>query len=80
LQRYLKRVEGMQRRDLASGGGAVMLPGALERKMSGAARGCAWQWVFPAARCYSDTTTSARRRWHMHPSLVQRAAAEAVRR
>jgi integron integrase len=80
LERHLKRVERMHRRDLASGGGAVMLPDALERKMPGAARGWAWQWVFPAARRYNDARTGERRRWHLHPSLVQRAVTEAVRR
>src|SRR5688500_9952459 len=60
--------------------GAVVLPDALERKVPSAAKGWAWQWAFPAMRRYIDTATGERRRWHMHPSLVQRAVAEAVRR
>ena len=61
-------------------GGKDRVPDALERKTPSAARGWAWQWVFPAMRRYIDTATGERRRWHMHPSLVQRAVAEAVRR
>ena len=59
-------------------GGKDRVPDALERKTPSAARGWAWQWVFPAMRRYIDTATGERRRWHMHPSLVQRAVAEAV--
>jgi site-specific recombinase XerC len=80
LRRHLERVEAMHRRDLARGDGAVTLPDALERKVPSAAKGWAWQWVFPAARRYIDTATGQRRRHHMHPSLVQRAVSEAVRR
>ena len=80
FQRHLKRVREMHQRDLARGDGAVVLPDALERKVPSAARGWAWQWVFPAMRRYIDTATGERRRWHMHPSLVQRAVTEAVRR
>ena len=58
----------------------MVLPDALERKAPSAAKGWAWQWVFPAARRYIDVATGEPRRWHMHPSLVQRAVAEAVRR
>jgi integron integrase len=80
FQRHLKRVREMHQRDLARGDGAVVLPDALERKVPSAARGWAWQWVFPAMRRYIDTATGERRRWHMHPSLVQRVVTEAVRR
>ena len=80
IQRHLKRVQEMHQRDLARGEGAVALPDALERKVPSAAKAWAWQWIFPAARRYIDTGTGERRRWHMHPSLIQRGVAEAVRR
>jgi integron integrase len=80
LRRHLERVRVMHQRDLARGGGAVALPDALERKVPTAARGWAWQWVFPAARRYRDAATGETRRWHLHPSLVQREVAAAVRR
>jgi len=80
LERHLKRVKAMHQRDLARGAGAVVLPDALERKMPSAAKGWAWQWIFPATRRYIDAATGERRRWHLHPSLVQRAVTGAVLR
>jgi integron integrase len=80
LGRHLERVRAMHQRDLARGGGSVALPDALERKLPSAARAWAWQWVFPATRRYRDVATGEARRWHLHPSLVQREVAAAVRR
>jgi len=80
LGRHLARVREVHQRDLAGGGGAVVLPDALERKLPSAAKEWAWQWVFPATRRYVDSATGERRRWHLHPSLVQRGVTEAVRR
>jgi integron integrase len=79
LGRHLERVRALHRRDLERGGGAVVLPDALERKVPSAAKAWAWQWVFPAARRYRDVATGEARRHHMHPSLVQRAVTAAVR-
>jgi integrase len=39
----------------------------------------AWRWVFPATRFYVDRETGARRRHHLHESVLQRALKEAVR-
>ena len=80
LERQLERVRARHRRDLAAGGGAVWLPDALEQKVPSAAKGWAWQWVFPAARRYVDAETGTRRRHNIHASLVQRAVTSAVHR
>lgn len=80
LRRHLDRVRGIHRADLASGAGQVTLPDALERKLPAAARGWAWQWVFPATRTWREQGSGVRRRHHLHPTAVQRAVAEAVRR
>jgi len=77
---HLARVRAGHERDLAAGGGAVVMPGALARKYPGAARSWVWQWVFPARRQYVDRETGEIRRHHLHPSAVQRAMAAAVRR
>jgi site-specific recombinase XerC len=68
------------RQDLAAELGSVELPGALDRKLPGASRDWAWQWVFPATRHYSDSSTGVRRRHLLHESAVQRAVRAAVRR
>jgi len=79
LQTQLAVVEMMHRRDLARGGGSVLLPGAFGRKSPEASRDWAWQWVFPARRIHRDPISKAPRRDHWHPSGVQRAMREAVR-
>ncbi len=80
LARHLLRVRARHRRDLLRGVGDVVLPGALAVKYPGAAREWAWQWVFPAARQRVDRETGARRRHHLHPSVIQRAVKAAVER
>ena len=54
------------------------LPGAFERKVSGAADDWAWQWVFPAARTHRDPVSGEQRRHHLHESAIQRAVRDAV--
>lgn len=80
LEAHLRRVAVLHRRDLASGAGAVALPGALDRKVPSAATAWPWQWVFPATRRYvpREAPNGLWRRHHLHPTLVQRAVAAAV--
>jgi len=80
LATQLERSRARHARDLAAGGGVVEMPGALARKLPGAARSWSWQWVFPAASCYEDRATGERRRHHLHESAVQRAVQLAVAR
>jgi len=79
LVEHLRRVERWHRQDLAVGGGAVELPGALDRKLPGAEREWVWQWVFPAARRHADAATGESRRHPLHETVVQRAMKQAVR-
>ncbi len=79
LRAHLERVRRLHARDLAAGGGAVALPRALARKLPQAAQAWAWQWVFPAGRRYVDPATGLLVRHHLHPTVMQRAMAEAVR-
>lgn len=80
LGEHLIRVKLMHDKALAAGTGGVVLPGALARKYPRADRSWPWQWVFPARQTYADPDTGELRRHHLHPSAVQRAVAEAVRR
>lgn len=79
LRSHLARVQRGHQRDVASGGGWVELPGALDRKYPNAGRSWAWQWVFPAQRTHRDLASGEFRRHHLHQSAMQRAMAEAVR-
>jgi integron integrase len=80
LERQLQRVARQHARDLSRGGGWATMPAALARKMPGAARELAWQYIFPAARVHDDRHTGRRQRHHLHATAVQRAVTEAVRR
>jgi integron integrase len=48
LREHLAGVRLTHEEDLRAGGGAVYLPGALDRKYPNAAREWGWQYVFPA--------------------------------
>ena len=80
LARHLEAVRRVHTRDLARGGGRVVLPGALERKYPAAGQEWGWQWVFPASSRYVDRVTGERHRHHLHESAVQRAVRTAVLR
>lgn len=79
LREHLERVQRQHLSDLEGCAGHVALPGALARKYPNANREWAWQWVFPATRVYTDTTTGERCRHHLHESVLQREFAAAVR-
>ena len=83
LRAHLARVREVHLRDVAAGRGAVPLPGALARKVPGAVREWAWQWVFPAGRprraavgVTADDAVLPRHHWH--ETAVQRAVRAAV--
>jgi integron integrase len=80
LAEHLALWRGRHAREVAAGEGRVALPGAFERKASGAAAEWAWQWVFPATRVHRDPASGEARRHHLHESAVQRAVKDAVRR
>jgi integron integrase len=80
LREHLERVERRFRADLEGEAGYVALPDALARKYPNAPREWAWQWVFPAARIYTDEETGQRRRHHLHESVLQREFKAAVGR
>jgi len=78
MKEQLEHARTVHRKDLAAGGGAVALPGALARKYQSADREWSWQWVFPATRTYVDRVTGRRMRHHLHESVVQREVRSAV--
>ncbi len=65
LRTHLNRVRVRFERDVATGGGAVVMPDAVERKYPRASREWAWQYVFPATRVYRDSATGELRRHHL---------------
>jgi len=79
LRVQIERVRTQFDKDLRSGIVGSALPGAMEKKMSTAARDWRWQYLFPSSRVYVERETSKRRRHHIHDTAIQRALAEAVR-
>lgn len=80
LREHLRRVQATHQRDLADGWGVVLLPDALDRKYPSAPTDWRWQWVFPQQTRWKNLTTGEQGRHHVHPSVIQRAVKEAVRR
>jgi integron integrase len=78
LEAHLERVQSQHLSDVEGTAGYVALPDALARKFPNASREWPWQWVFPAARVYTDAETGERRRHHLHETVLQRAFAAAV--
>ena len=67
-------------RDRKRGGGWVDLPTALARKSPSAGNDPGWQYSFPATRQHLDPVSGQTRRYHLHPSAMQRTVTDAVRR
>lgn len=80
LAAHLEGVRSQFLHDRARGVADVPLPHALARKLPGIGRSWPWQWVFPARRLTADHVTGELRRFHLHPTVVQRAVVAAVRR
>jgi integron integrase len=79
LQLHLAHVRALHERDLASGGGGVYLPFALERKYRNAGRSWPWQYAFPAARLSKDPRSGELRRHHVSEKNLQNAVKLAIR-
>lgn len=80
LREHLASARRQHQEDLRQGAGFVELPSALRRKLPGASREWAWQWVFPATRTYLERETGETRRHHLHETVVQREVKFAVAR
>ena len=80
LKAQIERVRIMHEQDLATGGGSVYLPHALERKYPNAARELLWQYFFPAQAVSQDPRSSAVRRHHVNEDTLGKALRQAVRR
>jgi integron integrase len=78
LEDQIKRVRKLHAYDIANGAGNVYLPYALERKYPTAARGFAWQFVFPATKTSLDRASGEYRRHHIHMTAVRKHLRRAV--
>lgn len=80
LKKHLEQVRKLHIQDLADGFGEASLPEAIARKYPHAGRQWGWQFVFPATQRSNDPRTGMMRRHHLHPSVLQRAIKQALKR
>lgn len=80
LRNQLLKARLAHQQDLQEGFGEVELPYALARKLPGAPRDWAWQYVFPASKRSHDPRTGSERRHHLHESVLQKAVITAMRK
>ncbi len=78
LKEHLRQVRAQHQDDLSRGLGGVALPYALARKYPNAEQEWIWQRVFPATSFYLDRQTGAKRRHHLHETVVQKAVRAAA--
>jgi len=79
LRQHLDEVKLLHEADLAAGAGSVSIAPAHVLEHGRFHHGWPWQWLFPASRVRADRSGGERRRPHIHPSLMQREFAIAVR-
>jgi integron integrase len=83
LRRAIEKRRLLHEEDLATGHGAVFLPGAIARKYPNAAREFGWQYIFASSRVSRDPRAGEESpgdaRHHVGESFLQRAVKKAVR-
>ncbi|MDP9097786.1 MAG: integron integrase, partial [Verrucomicrobiota bacterium] len=83
LRRAIEKRRLLHEEDLATGHGAVFLPGAMARKYPNAAREFGWQYIFASSRVSRDPRAGEESpgdaRHHVGESFLQRAVKQAVR-
>jgi len=78
LKSHSARVHHLHAKDVASGYNGAFMFDAYERKSPNAAKEFIWQWLFPAKALTVVPETDERKRYHLHPSHVQKAIRKGV--
>lgn len=78
LRTQVDRVHNLHQLDLKSGYHGTFMFGAFEKKSPTAAKEFIWQWLFPAKSLTVVPETDERKRYHLHPTHVQKAIRKAV--
>ena len=77
LAEQVRRVRAQWEADLAAGAGHTPVPDAVAHKCPRASRELAWQYVFPSGVLRTGRD-GRRRRWHAHPTGLDRAVRSAA--
>jgi integrase len=78
LKAHLERVKKLHDRDLGAGYGGAFMFDAIEKKYKNCAREFIWQWFFPTSALTYVPDSKEYRRYHLHPSRVQKELKVAV--
>ena len=78
LKSHIAHVHHLHEKDVASGYHGAFMFDAYERKSPNAAVEFTWQWLFPAKALTVVPETDERKRYHLHPSHVQKAIKKGV--
>ncbi|MCH7613199.1 MAG: integron integrase [Candidatus Marinimicrobia bacterium] len=78
LRAQVDTVKVLHDEDLGLGYGQTIIPDALARKYSSAAREFIWQFVFPSRKLSQDPRSGVFRRHHVFESGLQKAVRKAV--
>ncbi|BBO91423.1 integron integrase [Desulfosarcina ovata subsp. ovata] len=79
LKIQLEKIVELHQKDLDIGYGGTFLVGRLDKKYKNAAKELVWQWFFPAKNLTLVPDEGQYRRYHLHPTHVQKAIRTAVR-
>jgi len=78
LKSHIDRVYNLHQNDLKSGYDGAFMFGAFESKSPRASKEFIWQWLFPAKAVTVVPETDERKRYHLHPTHVQKAIRKGV--
>ncbi|MCK5805493.1 MAG: integron integrase [Lentisphaeria bacterium] len=79
FREHLVHVRALHNQDLATGCGAVHIPGTLAGKHPAAATEWGWQYVFPTRNLSVDPRSDQKHRRHVDRSVVNKAIQSAAR-
>ena len=78
INKKIAEVKEIHRMDLLKGFGEAILPGALHKKYSNAAKEFGWQYLFPANKFIFNSKTGKKVRYHIHESTIQKEVKKAL--
>jgi len=78
LKNQIDKVHNLHQKDIDSGYDGTFLFNALEKKYPNASKEFIWQWLFPAKSITIVPGMDEQKRYHLHPSHVQKAILKVV--
>ncbi|MDY0276385.1 MAG: integron integrase [Desulfomicrobium sp.] len=78
LKEQIERVTALQQQDCEQGYDGVFMGGRLNAKYPNACKELPWQWLFPARTLTLLPEEGEMRRYHLHPTHVQKAIRKGV--